>query len=120
MRQTKQGARCGVYRVLHVNDTGKSSRRKNGTEFALQRLCEQERTEKGCDRMKVKVDYWEIERRYRLKGDSSDKEFCINCGINPVSYKSRRQRKQGMGLLVALLIASYLKCRVEDFVDIVN
>lgn len=65
--------------------------------------------------MKASVDYWEIERRYRLKGDSSDKEFCKHSGINYHSYKSRRSRNEVMNLLVALLIADYLGCDIKDF-----
>lgn len=68
--------------------------------------------------MKAIVDYWEIERRYRIKGDNSDNEFCVHAGIMPSSYKSRRSRKCGMSLIVALLIADYLGCNITDFCSI--
>ena len=65
--------------------------------------------------MKASVDYWEIERRYWLKGDSNDKELCKHAGINYHSYKSRRSRNEAMNLTVALLIADYLECDIRDF-----
>lgn len=66
--------------------------------------------------MTVRIDYWEIEKRYRAKGDNTDEEFCINCGINPKSYHSRKYSKnRGMSLIVALLIAEYLDCNVSEF-----
>lgn len=66
--------------------------------------------------MKVYIDYWEIERRYREKGDKSDDEFCLNCGINPKSYHTRKYaRERGMSLIVALLIAEYLGCEISVF-----
>ena len=69
--------------------------------------------------MRAIIDYWEIERRYKLKGDKNDKQFCQNAGINATSYYSRRQRAgKGMSLIVALLIADYLDCDVTDFAKI--
>lgn len=68
--------------------------------------------------MKASVDYWEIERRYKLKGDKDDYEFCLHAGINGKSYYGRRRRKQSMNLLVALLIAEYLDCDVKDFASV--
>ena len=69
--------------------------------------------------MRAIVNYNEIERRYREKGDRNDKEFCQNAGINVNSYYSRRQQKgKGLSLIVALLIADYLECEVKDFCEI--
>ena len=69
--------------------------------------------------MRIIIDYIEIERRYRAKGDKNEKQFCQNAGINEKSYYNRRQRSgKGMSLIVALLIADYLDCNVRDFARI--
>ena len=70
--------------------------------------------------MQCKIDYIEIENRYHGKGDSSDKQFCINAGINYKSYSVQRYGKgrHGMSLTTALLIAEYLNCYIQDFASI--
>lgn len=65
--------------------------------------------------MKIDIDYGKIQQMYHDKGDRCEAEFCLNAGINADSYRSRKAKGSAMNLLVALLIAEYLECNIEDF-----
>lgn len=66
------------------------------------------------------INYTKIERLYRKRGITSDEDFCISAGINPDSYRIRKEQGRECPLIVAALIADYLQCHIDDFIKLVR
>lgn len=70
--------------------------------------------------MKCVLNYGKIEKLYRKRGSGTDEDFCIAAGINPDSYKSRKESGKECSLIVAALIADYLQCHIDDIIKLVR